>query len=299
MKILLTGPSGQIGGALKGALAPIGEVIALDRAQLDLENLEMIDRVVDRHAPDLIVHPAAYTAVDRAQEESALAQRINGDATGALAQSAARRGIPLISYSTDYVFDGSGQLPHREDEPTSPLNAYGRSKLAGEIAIRESGAEHLILRTAWVYGQTGKNFMLTMLKLAESREEIAVVNDQFGTPSESGWIAATTRALIERGVQHANGSTRLSIPSGIVHLTPRGDTHWAGFARAIFKLKGLATHVREIPSAEYPTPAERPKNSRLDISHLESLLGHPMPHWHDILERCLNPHRTPSPTSSS
>lgn len=269
MKILLTGRAGQIGSALLETLPAIAEVTAVGRADLDLSNEKSIARAVAAAGPDVIVNAAAYTAVDQAEREEALAMAVNGDVPAILAEEAARRGALLVHFSTDYVFDGEKPSPYVETDPTNPLNAYGRSKLAGEQAIRRSGCRHLILRTSWVYSHMGKNFLLTMLRLAREKKELRVVDDQFGAPTSSKMVAEAAPAAIAAVL-------RDNSLGGIYHMTAQGRTTWCGFARAI-----VADRVKVLPisSSEYPTPARRPRNSLLDNCKLDESFGIRLPSW--------------------
>jgi len=287
MKILVTGIHGQVGFELLRSLDPLGEVIPADRTLLDLSDPGRIRAAVRRIQPDLIVNPAAYTAVDRAESEAELCHAINAEAVGVLGEEAEARGAAVIHYSTDYVFDGNLDRPWREDDPTGPVNVYGASKLAGERALAAACTQHLILRTSWVYGLRGSNFLLTMLRLSQERPQLRIVADQFGAPTWCRFIAERTAALVARSVVRQDGRTVLRCPSGILHLSNGGATSWAGFAREIFRLAGRTTTVEEIPASAYPTPARRPSNSRLDCSRLEALLGCPQEPWQDALARCL------------
>ena len=277
MKLLLLGRSGQLGAALAPALAGLGDVAALDRAGLDLADLAAIPNVVARHRPDVIVNAAAYTSVDRAESEPELAMTVNGRAPGVLAEAARRAGAALIHFSTDYVFDGTLDRPYREDDAPNPLNAYGRSKLAGERSILASGAAALILRTSWLYGAGGANFLETMLRLGRTRDELAVVDDQLGAPTTVRVVADAVAAIL---AQTKGDSARLLLAhGGLCHLACRGAVTWHGFATAIFeegRKRGLAFAVRAIrpiPTSGYPTPARRPANSRLDLGLLKSRFG--------------------------
>ena len=276
MRILLTGRNGQVGWELARLLPALGEVRATDRTELDLASADSIRRAVRDTKPDVIVNAAAYTAVDKAESEPELAMRINGEAPGVLAEEAKRLGALLVHYSTDYVFDGEKTGAYVESDPTGPLSAYGRSKLAGEQAIAASGCRHLIFRTCWVYGPRGKNFLLTILKAARERSELKVVDDQFGAPTSSAAIAAATRQALEKG----GGE-------GIYHLSAAGRTSWHGFAEAIVRAAGLATPVKAIPTSEYPTPARRPRNSVLDNSKLKKEFGISVPSWQELLKECV------------
>lgn len=287
MRILVTGVRGQVGFELLATLDPLGEVIPADHATLDLTRPDQIRSVVREVRPDLIVNPAAYTAVDRAESEPELCHAVNAIAPGVLAEEAEQLGAALLHYSTDYVFDGSGSAPWREDDAPAPLNTYGASKLAGEQAVLARCSQALVLRTSWVYGMRGSNFLLTMLRLAQQRDTLQVVADQIGAPTWSRQIAETTAALIALQVATGDGGSRLRCAPGILHLACAGTTSWAGFAREIFRLAGRTTEVLDIPASAYPTTAQRPANSRLDCSRLEGLLGLPMPTWQAALARCL------------
>ncbi|RXH06462.1 dTDP-4-dehydrorhamnose reductase [Bradyrhizobium guangzhouense] len=287
MRILLTGTGGQVGGALLPLLEDKHTVIAPRRAELDLSNPDAIAGYLDAIRPDLIINPAAYTAVDRAEDESALAFRVNADAPGALARWAAAHRVPMAHFSTDYVFDGSGNRPWREDDPTGPLSAYGCSKLAGEDQIRAAGGAHLILRTAWVYAAQGANFMRTMIRLARERETLRVVADQFGTPTTAQTIATALVQILDQG--WTDLPTVFGRAHGLVHLTNSGFTNWHGFASAIvegLRSRGIplkASEVVPLRTEEYPTKATRPSNSRLDLTRLAGIYGIVPPAWHDAL----------------
>ncbi|WP_194788258.1 dTDP-4-dehydrorhamnose reductase [Pseudomonas sp. UFMG81] len=285
MKILVCGRNGQVAQALQGALAGLGEVRLLGREQLDLAQPGQLREPLRALAPDLIINAAAHTAVDQAESEAELAFAINAQAPGVLAEEAERLGVPLIHYSTDYVFDGSKASPYTEDDVPNPLGVYGSSKLAGEQAIRAAGGQHLILRTSWVYSQQGRNFLLTMQRLLQEKPQLKVVSDQIGAPTWAGTIATSTRALIERWQRGQAGAW------GTYHLTAQGETSWFGFAQAIgdqLKARGLpCAELLPIPSSEYPTPARRPLNSRLDCSRLAREWQVTQPHWHEALIDCL------------
>jgi dTDP-4-dehydrorhamnose reductase len=282
-RILLTGIGGQVGWELQRTLQPLGEVIACDRRQLDLADPDRLRAALREIKPAFIVNPAAYTSVDKAESEPELAQAINGTAPGILAEEAKRLDALLVHYSTDYVFDGAKTTPYVEDDPTAPLGAYGRSKLAGEEAIRASGCRHLIFRTCWVYGARGHNFLRTMLRLARERDELRVVDDQHGAPTWSRMIAETTALVLAK---HAG-------QQGIYHLAAAGATTWHGFASAIIaeaNARGIlerATPVRRIASADFPTPARRPLNSYLDCHRLKEDYGLQPPDWKAQLHLCL------------
>jgi dTDP-4-dehydrorhamnose reductase len=289
-RILLTGVNGQVGHELQRSLQPLGEVFALDRAQLDLTDTSAIHKVVQDIQPDLIVNPAAYTAVDKAESEPELAHAINALAPAALAQQAAKLNALLVHYSTDYVYDGHKTQPYLETDATNPLSVYGRTKLAGEQAIQTSGVSHLILRTSWVYGARGKNFMKTMIKLATERDVLRVVADQFGAPTSSRSIAQATVAALS--VWQAN-------LAGTYHLTCKGSTSWHGFSQAILTayaqrrdtdwpmLKVQPGAVQAITTKDYPTPAVRPVNSRLDCSKLEKAFNLALPTWQQALDEVM------------
>lgn len=278
MRILVTGAGGQVGWELRRALAPLGEVIALGRDALDLGRPDDLRERVRALAPQAIVNAAAYTAVDRAESEPALARAVNAIAPGILAEESLRLGAALVHYSTDYVFDGTKESPYVEDDPTNPLGVYGRTKLEGERAIGASGCRHLTLRTSWVFGARGRNFLLTMLRLARERRALRVVNDQVGAPTWCRDIAEATGRLLE-GDYAAPGA------AGLFHLTAGGATSWFGFAQAIFASPELARlgitppALEPIPASAYPTPARRPANSRLDCARLERAAGIRLPAW--------------------
>jgi dTDP-4-dehydrorhamnose reductase len=293
MRILLTGIQGQVGWELRRTLAPLGEIHGFDRSGLDLTDPDAIRRVVRGVAPTLIVNAAAYTAVDKAEAEPDLATAINATAPGVLAEEARRVGAAVVHYSTDYVFDGEKEGPYVEDDAPRPLGVYGRSKLAGEDAVRASGAPHLILRTSWVYGARGRNFMLTMLRLARERDELRVVDDQFGAPTWCRMIAEATALVVAR-CRPGSRDLELSKVSGLYHLSAAGRTSWHGFATAILEDAAAlsfgrlrARRVAAIVAADYPTPAARPRNSRLSNVKLQRVFGIVLPEWEDSLSRCL------------
>ena len=285
MKILITGQHGQVSRELQLRLQGLGELIVLGRDQLDLANADQIRQQVRAHRPGLIINAAAHTAVDLAESEPDAAFAINAIAPGILAEEAKALGIPLIHYSTDYVFDGTKPAPYIETDTTNPLGVYGQSKLAGEHAIAAVGGEHLILRTSWVYSNHGKNFLLTMQRLLQEKPQMRIVADQIGAPTWAGSIANSTRALIERWLAGEPGEW------GIYHLTAGGETSWFGFAQAIgehLREQGKAcAELEPIPSSAYPTPAQRPLNSRLDCSRLQQQWHVSQPHWQDALRECL------------
>ena len=284
MKILLTGSSGQVGYELARSLQGIGEVVAVDRAEMDLSDLDQVRDTIRRVQPGLIVNPAAYTAVDKAESEPDLAYRINAEAPGLMAQEAKALGAALVHYSTDYVFDGSQPAPRVEDDATGPLNVYGASKLAGEQAIAAAGIPHLIFRTSWVYGLRGKNFLLTMMRLARERDELRVVADQHGAPTWSRTIADTTALVLSQA--HAGGREWWRQNSGVYHLSSQGQTSWFDFTKAILEEAGIDCRVLPITSAEYPVPARRPQYSVLSSERLTARFCH-LPEWREALRLCL------------
>ncbi len=284
MKIMITGAAGQVGRELRLALDQ-HELIALDRQGLDLSQPQAIRQMVREQTPQLIINAAAYTAVDLAESNAAAAFQLNAEAPGILAEEAFSLGIPLIHYSTDYVFDGSKPAPWNEEDIPHPLGVYGQSKLAGEEAIRRSGCAHLILRTSWVYALHGKNFLLTMQRLLSEREHVGVVDDQIGAPTWAGSIAQATAMLIERWQAGCAAW-------GTYHFSCGGSTSWFGFAQAIaahLAAQGqLKAQLQPIASSAYPTPAKRPANSRLDCSKLKSDWQVQLPEWQAALEQCWN-----------
>ncbi|CRM00394.1 MULTISPECIES: dTDP-4-dehydrorhamnose reductase [Pseudomonas] len=285
LKILITGQHGQVSQALQQRLQGLGELVVLGRDQLDLANAEQIRQQVRAHRPDLIINAAAHTAVDQAESEPDAAFAINAIAPGILAEEAKALGIPLIHYSTDYVFDGSKPAPYTENDTPNPLGVYGQSKLAGELAIAAVGGKYLILRTSWVYSSHGKNFLLTMQRLLQEKPQMRIVADQIGAPTWAGTIADSTRALIERWQAGDAGEW------GVYHLTAQGETSWFGFAEAIgeqLRAEGKpCAELEAIPSSAYPTPARRPLNSRLDCSRLQQQWHVSQPQWQDALHECL------------
>jgi len=289
MKILLTGCNGQVGWELQRTLATLGEVSAVGSSVLDLADADAIRQVVDGIRPQVIVNPAAYTAVDKAETESDRALAINGVSPGVLAEEAKRIGAVLVHYSTDYVFDGSGGIPRKETDATGPLNVYGATKLAGEQAVAAVGGRHLIFRTSWVYGQRGGNFLLTMRRLFRERPELKIVADQIGAPTWSRCLAEGTAQILAQMLSPSRGADKPE-PWGIYHMTNAGETSWHGFAEAILALDPPATPPRLIPiaSREYPTPARRPLNSRLDNGKLARAFGICLPDWREALALCMD-----------
>lgn len=295
MRILLTGAQGQVGYELCRTLSTLGEVIARDRRELDLSRTDQIRDKIRALKPQLVVNAAAYTAVDKAEAEPALAEAINATAPAVMAEECRNLKAALIHYSTDYVFDGSATRPYVEDDVPSPLGVYGISKLHGEQAIRDAGVAHLILRTSWVYGMRGKNFLLTIQRLAREREELAIVNDQVGAPTWSRNIAEATAQI----VAWCNGSGRsmneiLQSVGGTYHLTNQGQTTWYDFAKALLQMSEgreprKLQRIRPITTQEYGLPAARPLYSVMDGSKLQAVFGVKLPAWEQALALALAP----------
>ena len=277
MKVLVFGKTGQVATELCAR----GDVIALGRADADLADPNACAAAIAEHAPDAVINAAAYTAVDRAEEEEARAQIVNGAAPAAMARACADCAIPLVHISTDYVFDGSGGRPWRPDDAPAPLGAYGRTKLAGEEGVRAAGGVHVILRTSWVFSAHGNNFLRSMLRLSETRTELQVVADQIGGPTAAGDIADA--CLVLARALHAGGG-----PGGTYHFAGWPDVSWAGFAREIFARTGRDVTVRDIAAADWPAPAPRPANSRLDCTSLKADFGISRPDWRRSLTLVLN-----------
>lgn len=292
-RLLLLGADGQLGTELRRSVAPLGEVVAATLAgrlaeaaceTADFGHPQSLSALVERIAPDVVVNAAAHTAVDRAEQERELSFRINAEAPGVLAQACKRHDALLVHYSTDYVFDGCGSRPYREDDETAPNSVYGASKRAGEQAVEASGCRHLVFRTAWVYAAHSNNFLRTMLRVGAERDELRVVADQFGTPTPAPLIADTTAQVLRQAPRR----------SGLWHLTASGQTSWHGFAEAIFAgavARGLlarAPRVTAITTADYPTPAARPAYSVLDNTALQREFGISLPDWREGLDRVLD-----------
>ncbi len=281
MKILILGRDGQVGTALTAILAPLGEIAAYGRAGADFTRPDDVARLVHRERPDVIVNAAAYTAVDKAEAEPEIATLVNATSPGRMAEAAAEIGARLIHISTDYVFDGEQPEPYAEDDATSPINVYGRSKLEGELAIAATAADHLILRTSWVHSASHANFAARILELAAERDELKVIDDQSGCPTSARLIAETIGRLI------ALGDAGRPIPAGVYHLTAEGETSRYDYARFIIDearrlgmvLKG--ERILPVPSSAFPTPAPRPRNSHLSTHKLRTALGHDLPGWRD------------------
>lgn len=289
-RILLLGSTGQLGWELARTLMPLGRVIAPDRGHCDLANVDTLAAQVDACKPDVIVNAAAYTAVDKAEQAPAVAMAINAHAPELLAVAARRHGALLVHYSTDYVFDGGKPGPYTETDAPNPLGVYGRSKLAGEEAVRAAGADHLIFRTSWVYAARGKNFLRTILRLAGEREALRIVADQFGAPTWARLIAQVTALALQQDLARRGQG---AFDSGTFHLTAAGETSWHGFASAIVAAARshdpalLCRTVMPITTAQYPLPAARPANSRLDGARLRARYALDMPPWDDGLRLCL------------
>lgn len=291
--LLVTGSNGQVGFELRRSLAPLGRVVALDRNGCDLSRSDDIRRVVRELRPDVVVNPAAYTAVDKAESEPEVAHAINGTAAGVLAEEVEALGGLLVHYSTDYVFDGRKDGPYVETDAVNPQSVYGKSKLAGEQAIAASGATALVLRTCWVAGAHGGNFAKTMLRLAAERDSLRVIADQFGAPTTASLIADVTAQIVARHWLHGE---RANFPAGVYHLAAAGETTWHGYASAILRyaeahgaaLKVSADKIAPIAATEYPLPAPRPANSRLDTSKLRNTFGLHLPDWQQGIAHLLD-----------
>jgi dTDP-4-dehydrorhamnose reductase len=293
LKILLFGPGGQVGWELQRSLAPLGELVAPDRRSTDLcgdlANLQGLAATVQRVRPDVIVNAAAYTAVDKAEAEPELTRALNALAPGVLAKEAAKLGAWLVHYSTDYVFDGSGTQPWTETDTPAPLNVYGQSKLEGEELIQASCPRHLIFRTSWVYAARGGNFARTMLRQAQERERLTVIDDQFGAPTGADLLADVSAHAIRQVMQRLANS-------GLYHLVASGETSWHGYAKHVLKqadkaqsaIKIKATEVTPVLTSASVTPARRPFNSRLDTRKLQDTFGLTLPHWRQGVDRMLN-----------
>jgi dTDP-4-dehydrorhamnose reductase len=292
MKILLTGHKGQVGFELQRSLAPLGQVFAFDRSRCDLANPGSIRAVIREVRPNVIVNPAAYTAVDKAESDEATAHAVNSIAPGIIGEEAAKLGALVIHYSTDYVFDGTKTGAYVETDTTNPLSVYGRTKLAGENALIASGARHLIFRTSWVFGAHGANFLKTILRLAREREELRIVADQFGAPTGAALIADVTAQVLGK---YLRGGYSDSFPFGICHLTASGCASWHEYAAFVVQqalemgtsLKAIPEKIHPIATADYLLPAHRPQNSRLDCSRLEHGFQLQMPAWQNGVTHAL------------
>jgi dTDP-4-dehydrorhamnose reductase len=311
-KILLTGKNGQLGDDLQHMLPRLGEVIATDREQLDLSRPGDIRSLIRDVHPNLIVNAAAYTAVDQAEKDESLARAINSEAPAIMAEEAKKIGAAIVHYSTDYVFDGSKNSPYQENDPPNPISVYGKTKLAGEQAVRDSGVHHLIFRTAWVYSTRGRNFLLTILRLATQREELRIVRDQIGAPTCSREIAGATIKALDQICNRTDGTAGWAERSGTYHMTAGGETNWYEFTQAILQEAARSPHstawfqaatngkelitrrVIPITTAEYPTPARRPAYSVLSNSKLNRVFGIQSPDWIQQLNEVFS--RNPSHT---
>jgi dTDP-4-dehydrorhamnose reductase len=291
MTILITGKNGQVGFELQRALAPLGDIVAVDQSDCDLSDATAIRQLVAQVKPSIIVNPAAYTAVDKAESEPELAQAINGIAPGIFGEEAAKLGALVVHYSTDYVFDGTKVGAYTEDDTPNPQSVYGKTKLAGEIALQQSGAQHLIFRTSWVVGAHGGNFAKTMLRLAAEKESLRVVADQFGAPTSAALLADVTAQAIGRYQREPAGN----FPFGLYHLVADGKTNWCDYARFVIAeaikagkiLKLKPEDIQPITTADYPLPAPRPANSSLDTQKLRQAFGLRLPAWQDGLNHVL------------
>lgn len=291
MKILLTGATGQVGWELARTLLPIGDVLAVDRSQADLTNLDSLTAIVHQYKPDVIVNPAAYTAVDKAEADQEQAFLINAKAPGILAEAAKKLEALMVHYSTDYVFDGTKNSPYTETDATNPQNVYGASKLAGEQAIQAVGGDYLILRTSWVYASRGNNFLKTILRLVGEREELKIVADQVGAPTWARLIAEVTAHIVKQALLQKAAS---GLNSGVYHLTSTSETSWYGFAQKIVEIAREQGNINiknkvinAIPTTDYPLPAQRPANSRLATERLEQQFGLTLPSWDNALRLCM------------
>jgi dTDP-4-dehydrorhamnose reductase len=295
MKLLLTGKNGQVGFELQRSLAPLGEIVAVDLAECDLSSPEAIRQLVRDTRPDVIVNPAAYTAVDKAETDCEAAFAVNAVAPGIFGEEAARLGAFLIHYSTDYVFDGTKQGAYTEEDATNPQSVYGRTKRDGELALQATNPRHLILRTSWVVGAHGGNFAKTMLKLAAERDSLSVVADQWGAPTSAALLADFAAQLVRQWQREGD----VSFPYGTYHAVAGGETNWCDYARFVIgeaikagkPMKILPDAIKAITTADYPTPAKRPANSRLDTSKFRQTFNLELPHWqtglHHILQQIL------------
>ena len=301
MNIFITGGNGQVGFELQRQFALFGNILAPTRQELDLTNAQAVKNYLAEHKPALILNAAAYTAVDKAESEPEQARRLNAALPAQLAHYAAQNGITLVHYSSDYVYPGNGVIPWQEDSPTQPLSVYGQTKLEGDKSVISSGVKHLIFRTSWVYAARGNNFMKTMLRLGSEREALTIVNDQVGAPTPARLIAQITALAFKPQASPLAPDLALLTPhisSGVYHLAPQGETSWHGFACEIFSQacgvgKALAVTPNTtsgIPTSAYPTPAQRPLNSRMALSKLERALGVTLPSWQSQLALTLQEH---------
>jgi dTDP-4-dehydrorhamnose reductase len=292
MKILLFGKNGQVGWELNRSLQPLGEVIAVDVDEVDFTDTAKLSAFIQAEQPSIICNAVAYTAVDKAEENEDLALAINATAPGIIAEEAKKLDALLIHYSTDYVFDGTKSSPYLETDEPNPINAYGRTKRAGELAVELSGCDYLTLRTSWVYASRANNFVLTMLKLLQEREELSIVADQIGAPTSARLIADVTLICIQQALKERLVGT---FSSDLYHLTASGQTSWFGFTEEIAKLASSNLNlplaiksIKAIPTSDYPTPAQRPMNSQLALTKLESIFTLKMPDWKESLAICMS-----------
>jgi dTDP-4-dehydrorhamnose reductase len=290
MKILITGKTGQVGWELNHMLSKTNTVFAMGRDQMDLSKPETLGSVIQEVQPDIIINAAAYTAVDKAESEPELAMTVNGVAPGMIAEEARKIGAGMIHFSTDYIFDGKATSPYKEEDPACPLSVYGKSKLAGENAVIQADIAHIIIRTGWVYSLRSNNFLLTMQKLAQTRKQISIVNDQTGAPTWTKAIAKGTAQILERSLKRSITNPQTITGLGVFHMTCSGETSWFGFANKIFELSGLSenTELLPIPTTDYFAPAVRPKYSLLSNRKLKQVFHYEMPHWQDSLWECLD-----------
>lgn len=300
LRILLFGATGQVGRELQRSFADAGEIVACDRSSVDLFSEDQVRSAIRQFAPDVILNAAAYTAVDKAESEPERSMAINANAPRTMAEEAQRMNALLVHYSTDYVFDGTKASPWVESDAANPLNSYGASKLAGEEAIRQVGGRYLIFRTSWVYGPHGQNFLFTMLRLARQREELRIVDDQFGTPTTSIALADATRSVVDAVL--AGNSDSAENCAGVYHMTCSGSVTWYGFARAIFERAGdLLTRIPRlvgILSSEYPTAARRPHNSVLSCEKLRANFDVQLPSWQAALDTVMQQIAAAQPSTS-
>jgi len=290
MKILLTGKTGQIGKELNNIVGDLGNLITVDREQLDLSKPNSIEPVILDIKPDIIINPAAYTAVDKAEEEPDLAMTVNAIAPGLLAKAAKKVGAGMVHYSTDYVFDGCSGIPYKEEDPPNPLNVYGQSKLAGEKAVAKIEIPFLIIRTGWVYSIHGKNFFRTIKKLAKEKDILQVIDDQIGAPTWARSLAQRTHQTLKQCLNKKWLENKDPSLSGIFHLTCQGKTSWHGFAREILNMSDVSKNIKliAIPTSDYHTPATRPSNSLLNNEKIQKVFGLDMPNWEDALKDCMD-----------
>ena len=289
-KILVTGMKGQVGFELMKTLAPLGKVIGVDVNECDLAQSAMIDALLDRVKPDIIINPAAYTAVDKAESEPTVAHAVNAQAPKTLARQASRRNIPIIHFSTDYIFDGTKDGSYLEDDPANPKSVYGKTKWLGEEAVRSNAAKHVILRTSWVFGAHGVNFLKTMLKLSKERDKMSVVSDQFGAPTSARMLAEVTAEIVRQLLQEFSYRKY-----GTYHLVAEGETSWHGYAKYVVEranAMGLETkldpkNIKPIKTKEFPLPAPRPANSRLDTTKVRETFGITLPAWQSEVDHVL------------